>query len=237
MDQQRAHYLDPQIGEPRQDWKLAVDHALGKPIQDPGQNTGQETPRPPSERDQTEPDRFCRRPEHPRQHFSSIRSPSMGWREQSGLSPLATRLRKGFWQNWVELPLQSSSKIWLLPKMDPMGELYLHLGLVDHQVKWSRGERLPSRQIGEARLPPLAIPFHPGDGRSGAYAGRPPFRDRRPDPPGRKENQRPNFRQRHGAIPPGHAWKHGKNPKGPRHILQSLRSESQLEQNNRDLGQ
>ncbi len=53
VDQQRSHYADPQIGRPRQDRELEVDHAFGESLQNPGQNIGQETIRPPPERDQT----------------------------------------------------------------------------------------------------------------------------------------------------------------------------------------
>ncbi len=53
MDQQRSHHVDPQIRGSRQDRELAADHALGESVQDPGQYIGQETTRPPPERDQT----------------------------------------------------------------------------------------------------------------------------------------------------------------------------------------
>jgi hypothetical protein len=71
---QRAHHPDPQIGGPCQDRELATDHAPRKSVQDPSQNAGQETPRPPPERDQTQPDWFCQGLEHPRQHLFGARS-------------------------------------------------------------------------------------------------------------------------------------------------------------------
>ncbi len=48
--------------------------------------------------------------------------------------------------------------------MDQVGELPIQVSLIGHQTQWSGGERLPPRQISEAGVPTLTLPFYPSDG-------------------------------------------------------------------------
>ncbi|CAN5974022.1 unnamed protein product [Sphagnum jensenii] len=119
----------------------------------------------------------------------------------------------------MELPIRSSGKARFLPTVDPMGKLLVRIGLIGHQTQWGGGEHLPPSQVGEAGMPSLTIPLHPGDGRPRPYARRPSIRGGRFGPPRRWENYRPDLRGRHRTLPPRHTRQHGKGPKGPGHLL------------------